>query len=515
MGCVAGEPAEDVAGAEDVDVEAGAATTPEVFRTSTRFAVVNPKNVGAAGNGTHDDTAALRAAIDALPAAGGIVVFPPGTYLKREQLLRIQKSHVFLWAPNGRATLHGTNREYTAAERANPSFCGVRQQATIFDRTTGGGVFGLKFTSNANKREACGESNQIAGESVTGFEVVGVEVNTSVGCGVFVRRTSGPASSNIFIEGNYVHHTRADSFHHTGGTRKSAVWNNFIFNEAPTLGDDGVACVTYGPDSPKCGQMEWWNNIYLGGAHGRGLAVIGGEQILAHHNWIIGSASAGLIAGSENAYDSATVDDVEFRDNWLVRSPNGSVQNGHAGILFTGGNAAAPAMTGTRAIDNVVIQPAGNRVQRTEGKFDAATVGFTNTQTARAALPGPEPTIAQARPRDTSILRTRDLNNVPAANRKGLYRIHLREKAGGGGALEERFEYVVAGTGRSFTRFLNDTVAAGGYLSERRGDVALLLTPVPLAVPANVDAVTFDQMRAGDRDGMLSWLWARVDNGTY
>jgi hypothetical protein len=42
---------------------------------------VNVKQYGAAGDGKTDDTAAIQAALDALPAAGGTVLFPPGTYI--------------------------------------------------------------------------------------------------------------------------------------------------------------------------------------------------------------------------------------------------------------------------------------------------------------------------------------------------------------------------------------------------------------------------------------------------
>ncbi|MDQ2787221.1 MAG: hypothetical protein M3Y58_19705 [Chloroflexota bacterium] len=42
---------------------------------------LNVKQYGAAGDGTTDDTAAIQAAIDAVPASGGTVLFPPGTYI--------------------------------------------------------------------------------------------------------------------------------------------------------------------------------------------------------------------------------------------------------------------------------------------------------------------------------------------------------------------------------------------------------------------------------------------------
>jgi hypothetical protein len=43
--------------------------------------VINVTQYGATGDGKTDDTAAIQAAIDAVPASGGSVMFPPGTYI--------------------------------------------------------------------------------------------------------------------------------------------------------------------------------------------------------------------------------------------------------------------------------------------------------------------------------------------------------------------------------------------------------------------------------------------------
>jgi len=44
-------------------------------------AIRNVRDYGALGNGVHDDTAAIQAAINSLPAEGGTVIVPPGTYM--------------------------------------------------------------------------------------------------------------------------------------------------------------------------------------------------------------------------------------------------------------------------------------------------------------------------------------------------------------------------------------------------------------------------------------------------
>jgi hypothetical protein len=52
----------------------------------TGDAYLNVKDFGAVGDGAKDDTGAVQAAIDALPASGGAVFFPPGTYLCNVQV---------------------------------------------------------------------------------------------------------------------------------------------------------------------------------------------------------------------------------------------------------------------------------------------------------------------------------------------------------------------------------------------------------------------------------------------
>jgi hypothetical protein len=50
-------------------------------RVNANAGIRNVKNYGATGNGTTDDTTAIRSAITAAAAGGGVVYFPAGTYL--------------------------------------------------------------------------------------------------------------------------------------------------------------------------------------------------------------------------------------------------------------------------------------------------------------------------------------------------------------------------------------------------------------------------------------------------
>ena len=139
--------------------------------------------------------------------------------------------------------------------------------------------------------------------------------------------------------------------------------------------------------------------------------------------------------------------------------------------------------------------------------------------TQSSALPQPIPTRDDVRMADTTVLRTRDVSHVAERFRRGLHRIHVRRALAGDG-FEQRFEYVLRGASAALDSFVNARLGDGGaYLSERRAvgasAYALLLSATPLEVPAELEAVTFRELRSGDQDGTLGWLWQRLDTGEY
>ena len=92
-------------------------------------------------------------------------------------------------------------------------------------------------------------------------------------------------------------------------------------------------------------------------------------------------------------------------------------------------------------------------------------------------------------------------------------------QAPSGDGFQQRFEYVVKGAPDAVTAFIDDADRRRRGAVEQRtvGAIvyALLLTPAPVTAPAALTAVTFRDLRAGDRAGDLSWLWQRVDTGAY
>lgn len=449
--------------------------------------VVNPLDHGAVGDGRADDLKALQSAVNALPASGGVVYFPGGKSFKKNDLLIITKDHVKLWGENRQAEI------YQAVNN-------VRRKQSILCRNDGCGVFGLKLRSDSQARFDALEDNQIAADHGSLLEVSGNEVEGSVGCAVFMY-----GSTEHYIDRNYMHHTWADHIHHTDGASASWVWENTIFNEAPSKGDDGIACVTYGPGSTRCRDMEWWSNRILHTGWGRGYSVIGGDDIEIHHNWAIGVAGAGVIIASESAYDSASSRGISVHDNAITRSGH---TIGHPGILVSGENGGAEALRDITLRNNVSASNQ-NGPYRAEGAY--ANVVNDGMATSESALPGPMPSQSDAKMADTSVLRTRDVSHAPADKRAGLHRIHVR-RAGAG--FEQRFEYVVKGAESAVS-----ALARAGFLVEQRTvegtAYALVLTREPVSLTSGASGVTFRELREKDRAGQLDWLWKRIDEARY
>jgi hypothetical protein len=498
------KPASD-AGALDAgtSADAGSVTPPPpsgngsadgVWTPLTVAQVVSPLDYGAVGNGTTDDLNALNASVKALPANGGIVYLPGGKSFKKADVWLITKSHVKLWSENRAAEIFAV----VAGQR--------RHQAILCQGTTGCGVFGVKLRSDASARFDALEDNQISLDHNALGEVVGNEVQSAAATGVFII-----SSSESYVEGNYIHHTWADHIHHTDGSTASWAWNNFIFNEAPSKGDDGIACVTYGANSPRCGDMEWWHNTILHTGWGRGYSVIGGNDIQIHDNWAIGVAGAGVIVASEPSYDTSASQNIRIDKNFVVDCGH---TIGHPGLLISGLSTTAGPLRDIALSANVSVDvPAG--AYRSEGAYQNVT--NVNLSTSASALPT-RPTTADVRMADTRVLRTRDTTFVTAGARAGLYRIHVRRNPAAAG-FQQRFEYVVKGTPDVVAAFAAQRTAAKDYLSEQRlvdgTAYALVLSAAPLGLPNGLSAVSFRELREGDRSGKLSWLWQRLDSGSY
>ena len=101
------------------------------FKTRTETCCVSVKDFGAVGDGVHEDTAAIQAAVNFVPE-GGRIYFPAGTYLTLPIALR---SHITLELSEKAVLLGSTERERypILAEVARDPFTGQETPLSSFE----------------------------------------------------------------------------------------------------------------------------------------------------------------------------------------------------------------------------------------------------------------------------------------------------------------------------------------------------------------------------------------------
>lgn len=294
------------------------------------------REFGAVGDGMADDTAALQAAINGV-LPGTILDFPAGTYAY---------SKVLTLAHND-VVLRGAQATLAARDPA--------QQALIV-RGNRAGIVGLRLKGIANQRLLTPESAQlvIAGRWV---QAVGNTVLGGASAGIFV-----DGARDFRVAGNHVFATKADGIHMTNGARDGVVEGNLVHE----TGDDLIAVVSYRPtnasDSQLARNILIENNDVWGNSWGRGITVVGGENIAIIGNTIRRiPAAAGIYLAQERSYRTygdryITVANNIVGDIQTKLSPSGAAHPRHGAIDINTSNEAPVEFID---VENNIIDGAG------------------------------------------------------------------------------------------------------------------------------------------------------------
>ncbi len=244
--------------------------------------------LGVPADGRTDATAALQAALDSLPT-GGTLVIEPGVYLQTDCLV-VRR--------DGVSVVGRSARLHAIAER----MCLLVDGNDVEIR-------GLEFTAVTLPRGDDPENSRI--------------VLRGRGGRIVENRIIGAATVGIFVQGardfaiidNHVSATRADGIHITGGASAGLVARN----STERTGDDGIAVVSYS-DSPRCARILIESNRVFDVKSARGLAVIGGNDIIIRGNVVDGTGrAAGILIAREQFWNTHGVDRVIVADNAVSR----------------------------------------------------------------------------------------------------------------------------------------------------------------------------------------------------
>ncbi len=280
---------------------------------------------GAVGDGLADDGPALRRALAAARAAGGLraVYLPPGVHriIVRDDAGMLTLGGgggggggpVLIGSGHG-SVLLGASRERVAVRLAGAAPVLARVRVLAAD---------VRIRSGAPTRAAV---NLVRG--VQGPSVVDCELGPTEETALMSHFAVAP-----LVTGNRVLGTMADGLHFTHATRGARVSGNLVRRTR----DDAIAVVSYrgleGRPVEVVSDVDIVDNDVGRNRHwGRGIAVVGGADVRIRRNRIVDTNAAGLLLAAEQHYDTAGVRDVVVEDNTIERPRVGDVP--HAGVLL-------------------------------------------------------------------------------------------------------------------------------------------------------------------------------------
>ncbi len=165
----------------------------------------------------------------------------------------------------------------------------------------------------------------IASDHVT---IRDVTIDGSAGAGVYLT-----GAGYFDLDNVRVIRSLADGIHMTNGSHDGVINNAYT----EWTGDDGIAVVSYRSDGVVSKNIVINNPVVNGTTWGRGVTVVGGENITYHNVTIANTDAAGVYIATEPSYDTYSVAEVQILGGTLVNC-NTNPEVVHGGVLLWAGN---------------------------------------------------------------------------------------------------------------------------------------------------------------------------------
>ncbi len=296
----------------DLELAPAPGTMPAGFLSVTAY--------GATPNDTTDDWTAIDNALKAGQAQGKGVWFPAGTF-RQSRRLSVPAGVTVKGAGIWHTQLFGYINPPVTEESALAGLSILGNDVSISDlRLT------ASITTREKTRPAISNHNGAANFRV---ENVWIEYFNT---GVWL---SGNGYKGV-VRSNRVRLTYADAMHATYNERDTLFENNHVRG----CGDDGIATVSSIPPSNSLGpatNITARFNTIVANYWGRGMSVVGGNNILYEDNLIYDQAyAAGMLIATEPSYATYGIDGVTYRRNTIVRCGGESyIGSGHGAVTIS------------------------------------------------------------------------------------------------------------------------------------------------------------------------------------
>lgn len=260
--------------------------------------VYSVKDFGTAGNGTSDDTTYIQAALDAVPAVGGTVFFPPSSSFYRFTAALNIKPNTIILGYGAKIKNTGTG-----------VFAGLRAVGTAGTYKNNISIYGIEVDLNGTSL-ADVNAIGIVGTYVNDFRVEGCIVRNAWGQGIAL----GGGGTRCWIKNNAIHESWGDNIHVGDPTSGHFITDWWIDNNASYGADDG------GIAGGIAGASRGWitDNI-VDGAGGPGIDLSGANNVTVRGNRVYNYLQHGIRL---NAYGGDNFD-VEVSGNIVGPSANG------------------------------------------------------------------------------------------------------------------------------------------------------------------------------------------------
>lgn len=317
------------------------------------YSVIHAANYGVRCDGSKDNTAALKAAFNALKSYQ-VLQLPSGTCVYSNTIQLYKKSNAMVRGAGDQSTiLKGVNATRTSL---------IVTQSSNFTLT------GFQvYSPNGKTRNNESANRGIYVEKSNNVTLDSVRVNKVQGAGILFYVVTNSKIINSFVINSY-----ADAFHVSGATKNVTLQNNY----ASGAGDDCFASVGY--NQVYNYNINFINNqCYDNKASGITYeGTIGGK---ATGNKLVRTGVAAIRVASSIPYSTGKSTDIVVQGNTLDSVKTRS-EVGHAAIMVFPG---IESVNNIKFIDNKIINARTDYAARIMNdrptKVSATNISFSNT----------------------------------------------------------------------------------------------------------------------------------------